>query len=94
MAGVLRFSVNVLKVSTHKPIMKANVPVVIQVCGISGKTLRGENKVVKPAPFPYKTKEYDLWSAFLDKTTKRFDENSKVSSHDKLNGQLNNSKHF
>ncbi|XP_070493370.1 NADH dehydrogenase [ubiquinone] 1 alpha subcomplex subunit 10, mitochondrial [Chironomus tepperi] len=77
MAGVLRFSVNIIK-GNAKPLVKANVPVIIKVCGISGKTLRGENKIVKPSPFPYKTKEYDVWSAFLDKTTKRFDDNSKM----------------
>lgn len=73
MAGVLRFSVNALKT---RPLVKANVPVVIKICGISGKTLR--EKIVKPSPFPYKEKEYDLWSAFVDKTTKRFDENTKM----------------
>lgn len=77
MAGVLRFSVNIIK-GNAKPLVKANVPVIIKVCGISGKTLRGNQKIVKPPPFPYKTKEYNVWSAFLDKTSKRFDDNTKV----------------
>lgn len=78
MAGVLRFGVISVVNRSAKPFVKANVPVIFQACGISGKTLRGEATTAKPAPFPYKTKDYDLWSAFLDKTSKRFDENSKV----------------
>lgn len=78
MAGVLRFGVIISGLSKTKPLAKANVPALVQVCGISGKTLRGDNKVEKPAPYPYKTKDYDIWHAFLDKTTKRFDDNSKV----------------
>lgn len=52
--------------------------VITPKCFISGKTLRGSNKVVKPAPYPYETKKYGLFQAFLDKTSKRIDENSKV----------------
>lgn len=76
MAGVLRVGVIIGK--TTKPLVKANIPVVVQACGIAGKVLREANKVEKPAPYPYRTKEYTFFQAFLDKTTKRFDENSKV----------------
>lgn len=77
MAGVLRFGlIGVVNISAKPIMLKANVPVMTAACGISGKTLRGES--VKPAPFPYKEKPYGLWRAFLDKTSKRFDENSKV----------------
>jgi NADH dehydrogenase (ubiquinone) 1 alpha subcomplex subunit 10 len=78
MAGVLRFSVIIGGIRSSKPLAKANIPAVIQACGISGKTLRGERKIVRPAPFPYKEKEYTFTQAWLDKTTKRFDENTKV----------------
>lgn len=79
MAGVLRFGVIIGGLSKTKPLAKVNVPALVQVCGISGRVLRGENKVEKPAPYPYRTKDYTVWNAFLDKTSKRFDENSKVS---------------
>ncbi|KAA0191352.1 hypothetical protein HAZT_HAZT005129 [Hyalella azteca] len=45
--------------------------------GIVGKALR-EPGYSRPAPFPYKEKEYTFWRALLDDTTQRFDENSKI----------------
>ncbi|KAH8311826.1 hypothetical protein KR044_008203 [Drosophila immigrans] len=50
----------------------------MQKCNISGKTMRGGPRVPKEAPYPYKTKRYGLINSFFDKTSKRFDENSKV----------------
>lgn len=79
MAGVLRFGVIVNGIGkSSKPLVKARIPVTVQACGITSKLLRDQNKIEKPAPFPYRTVEYTFWRAFLDKTTKRFDENSKV----------------
>lgn len=52
--------------------------VITPKCFISGKTLRGSVKTVKPAPYPYQTKKYGLFNSFFDKTSKRIDENSKV----------------
>lgn len=79
MAGVLRFSVIIGGISkSSKPLVKTNIPALIQACGISGKTLRGDNKVQRPAPYPYREKDYTFSNAWLDKTTKRFDENTKV----------------
>lgn len=45
-------------------------------CGISGKAYR--EKPSKPAPFPYKVKNYTLLQSWFDRTTSRFDENTKV----------------
>jgi hypothetical protein len=45
--------------------------------GIVGKALR-EPGYSRPAPFPYKEKQYNFWRALLDDTTQRFDENSKI----------------
>lgn len=74
MAGVLRFGVIV------RPLVKTNVPAVMQVCGISGKMLRSLNRDPdRPAPYPYLTKDYTPIASLFDKTTKRFDENTKVS---------------
>lgn len=50
----------------------------MQKCNISGRTMRGGPRVPKVAPYPYKTKKYSLVNSFFDKTSKRFDENSKV----------------
>jgi len=35
-------------------------------------------KPKKPAPFPYKEKDYTFFNSMFDKTTSRFDENSKL----------------
>ncbi|XP_050533861.1 NADH dehydrogenase [ubiquinone] 1 alpha subcomplex subunit 10, mitochondrial [Daktulosphaira vitifoliae] len=47
---------------------------------ISSKTLRASIglEVKKPAPFPYKEKNYSLLDSLIDHTTKRFDENTKL----------------
>lgn len=55
-----------------------NLPAVTQLCSISGKTLRGAQKLSKPAPYPYKEKPYGFFNAVFDKTQKRLDENSKI----------------
>lgn len=43
---------------------------------ISSKALK--EPIQKPAPYPYKTKKYGLLKSLFDKTTARFDENTKV----------------
>lgn len=34
--------------------------------------------IEKPAPFPYKEKNYNFWRQMFDVTSRRFDENSKI----------------
>lgn len=58
----------------------AVVPSIQQKCNISGRSMRGNQKIVKPPPYPYKTKRYGFFQAIFDHTRKRFDENTKVSS--------------
>lgn len=72
---MFRFSSKTLAVISN---LSGKSLVITPKCFISGKTLRGSTKVVKPAPYPYETKKYGLFQAFLDKTSKRIDENSKV----------------
>lgn len=83
MSGVLRSGVcRLMKVSAASKaelLLKNAVPAVQQACGISGKALRALEKTKRPPPYDYINKDYTLWSAFLDKTTHRFDENSKVN---------------
>lgn len=47
---------------------------------ISSKVLRCKNppQVEKPAPWPYTEKRYTMLNRWFDKTTARFDENTKV----------------
>lgn len=79
MAGVFRVGViSLINKSSTKPLVKATLPTITQCCNISGKTLRGTQKIEKHKPYPYNEKPYGLLNAFFDKTTKRFDENSKV----------------
>ncbi|CAL4123523.1 unnamed protein product, partial [Meganyctiphanes norvegica] len=48
-----------------------------QVASIVSKTLRDAN-YKRPAPFDYKSSKYGFIHALMDKTTYRFDENSKI----------------
>lgn len=78
MSGVLRSGVVRAIVRSNCLLNTQNLtPIVAQKCNISGKTLRG-SKVVKPKAYDYKEKPYGFIQACLDKTTKRFDENSKI----------------
>lgn len=47
---------------------------------ISSKTLRCKNppEVEKPGPWPYTEKRFTIFNHWFDKTTARFDENTKV----------------
>jgi NADH dehydrogenase (ubiquinone) 1 alpha subcomplex subunit 10 len=63
-----------------KPLLHMNLKELfpLQAACISGSSVRDKGKV-RPAPFPYKTKRYNLWRAWLqDTTTHRFDENTKI----------------
>lgn len=54
------------------------VPAMQQAACISGKALRVLEKTSKPKPYDYKNKTYNYWQYLFDKTTHRFDDNSKV----------------
>uniref|UniRef100_A0A1B0A1A9 NADH dehydrogenase [ubiquinone] 1 alpha subcomplex subunit 10, mitochondrial n=1 Tax=Glossina pallidipes TaxID=7398 RepID=A0A1B0A1A9_GLOPL len=45
---------------------------------ISGKTMRGGPRVVTHKPFPYKEKNYNVFTSMIDKTTPRLNDNSKL----------------
>lgn len=79
MAGVFRVGViGVINKSSTKPLAKASIPSLVQSCGISGKILRATENIARPKPYPYKEKPYRFLNAVFDRTTKRFDDNSKV----------------
>ncbi|GFT31619.1 NADH dehydrogenase 1 alpha subcomplex subunit 10, mitochondrial [Nephila pilipes] len=50
---------------------------IIQTASITSKEWRDPN-IKKPAPWPYKTKRFNLFRAHYESTIKRFDENTKV----------------
>lgn len=53
-------------------------PSIQQKCNISGRTMRGNKPLIRPKAYDYKNKSYNVLSAMIDKTTHRFDENSKL----------------
>ena len=57
--------------------LKPKVLAPLQSAFISGKVMR-DNTIMKPAPYPYMKKKLGFFRAYLDVTTKRFDENTKV----------------
>lgn len=62
-------------------VVKRQIPCVQQVASISSKAWRELNNVKRLAPYDYKNKNYKLIDSWFDKTTKRFDENSKVNKY-------------
>lgn len=49
----------------------------VQSASMTSKENRDPN-VVKPAPWPYKTKKFRFWRSYFESTLKRFDENTKM----------------
>lgn len=89
MSGVLRSGVRRLvgqsataaaTASQKQALLKGSVvlPAALQACHISGRASHGAEKRVRPAPYDYVNKDYTFWHALFDKTTHRFDDNSKV----------------
>ncbi|KAJ9594867.1 hypothetical protein L9F63_013828, partial [Diploptera punctata] len=63
-----------------RSLLKVNVERIFPIhsAGISGSGMRDKTKT-RPKPYPYMTKPYNLLRAwFLDSTTYRFDENTKI----------------
>lgn len=50
-----------------------------QNANISSKAWRELNGIQRPPPYDYKNKTYNLAHSWFDKTTKRFDDNTKVN---------------
>jgi len=55
----------------------ATSPVLQTKAGMQGRAARG-GPIQRPKPYPYQTKRYGVLNAFFDKTSWRFDENSKI----------------
>lgn len=83
MASVLRFGgLRLVNFTEHSLLnLRKYQPTLQQACFISGKTLRGTQKLIKSKPYDYKNKSYNVINAIFDKTTYRMDENSKVRKY-------------
>lgn len=83
MAGVFRIGVGrALAITGNKSLAHTKLVSEIQIVRcISGRALKVEDPDVrKPAPWPYKEKHYNMFHRFFDKTTDRFNENTKVKT--------------
>jgi len=79
MAAIFRVGiVRLINSNTSKLLSNTN-DLIIPCRGIAGKSLRSRiNPPPKPKPWPYKEKQYTMLNYLYDKTTPRFDENSKI----------------
>lgn len=73
MASIIRIGISRLINNNGRNCAKTSIRL------ISGKNLRCLEKSTKPKPWPYHNKGYTILNYFFDKTTARFDENSKVN---------------
>jgi hypothetical protein len=74
MAAALRIGV----VGLAKPLTQAALPALTQSRSIYGKVMRKSLNITAAKPFPYKTTNYGITQALMDRTTKRWDDNTKV----------------
>lgn len=77
---VYRIFTHTLKGSSYNhTLCKSSINSLIPVlcANISSKSFRDQSKK-RPPPFPYKEKRYTLLRSWFDRTTHRFDENSKI----------------
>lgn len=78
------FSTNFLKLGSQSNLLlyeglwKANKGCIFHLQKATIKSKAFKEPVQKPAPFPYKEKNYTVWRRFIDTTTDRFDENTKL----------------
>lgn len=79
MASLVRIGITKLVNSSNSKLLATPCMLQINIRNISSKALRSLNKEVKkPKPWPYEKKGYNIFHSFFDKTSKRFDENTKV----------------
>lgn len=56
------------------------LPCLQQAANISSKAYRDLNGIKRPPPYDYKNKPYNYFRSLIDRTTHRFDDNSKVGN--------------
>lgn len=80
MAGFLKCVPRITLVNGNilSQLVKKQLTLSVQAANISSKAWRDLNGVKRPPPYDYRNKRYTVFHSWLDKTSKRFDENSKV----------------
>ncbi|XP_055305500.1 NADH dehydrogenase [ubiquinone] 1 alpha subcomplex subunit 10, mitochondrial isoform X2 [Sitodiplosis mosellana] len=80
MAGFVRSTARIAlsNRSTFSKLLNKQIPCTQQVAKISSKAWRELNGVQRPPPYDYQNSSYQLRHSWFDKTTKRFDDNSKI----------------
>ena len=80
MAGIMRCTARIAlnNRSAFSKLLNKQMSCTQQVAKISSKAWRELSGIQRPPPYDYKNKTYNLYSSWFDKTTKRFDDNSKV----------------
>lgn len=80
MASLVRYAARVTLVNKGvlSQLVNKNVPYIQQTANISSKAWRELNNIQRPPPYDYKNKPYNVTHSWFDKTTKRFDDNTKV----------------
>ncbi|KAK5644038.1 hypothetical protein RI129_007883 [Pyrocoelia pectoralis] len=80
MAAVARMGIlRILSTNNSNKLLPNGREFVIPIRTIVSKSGRAVSpQVPKPKPWPYRTKGYNFFNSLYDKTTSRFDENSKV----------------
>lgn len=90
MAGFVRCTARIalFNRSVFSKLLSKRLPCTQQVANISSKAWRELNGVQRPPPYDYRNTGYSLVQSWFDKTTKRFDDNSKVMTDTSLNVQF------
>lgn len=80
MAGLVRCvsRITLLNGYVSSQLLNKKLTFSIQAANISSKALRELNNVKRPLPYDYKNDRYTVFHSWFDRTSKRFDENTKV----------------
>ncbi|XP_031626232.1 NADH dehydrogenase [ubiquinone] 1 alpha subcomplex subunit 10, mitochondrial [Contarinia nasturtii] len=81
MAGLVRYATRFAAVGNRvarSHLLNKQLPSIQQAAGIQSKAWRELNGIQRPPPFDYKNKTYSLITSWFDRTTHRFDDNTKL----------------
>lgn len=80
MAGLVRCASRITLMNGYvsSQLLNKQLTVPTQAANISSKAWRELNNVKRPQPYDYKNKRYTVFHSWFDRTSKRFDENTKV----------------
>lgn len=80
MAGLVRYASRLTLMNGYvsSQLLNKQLTFSIQAANISSKAWRELNNVKRPAPYDYRNKGYTVFHSWFDRTSKRFDDNTKV----------------